>query len=351
MNDRKENQRERYLRGAKKFEQKREHLAQKKRRAASRERGSELDWPDSARGRVVRVVEVLRTEVRVRDGDVERAALVAPSARGAGGLAVGDEVALTGDFDDPTATLRVTERGPRRTALVRRRPGHGAATKVLAVNVDLGLVVLAPRREGLSLGFLERAVAALTAGGIEPRIVVTKVDLQDAVRRAQLDDALAPWTRQGHVVARVSAVTGEGIADLRAALAGRVSVLLGHSGVGKSTLVNALDPAAGQFVGAVRQADGRGRHTTTSARLIPFVAGGGLVDTPGVRQLVPDGVEVAALAAGLPDLAPYLGRCRFQDCTHGLEPGCAVLEAAASDGRVAQALRRLQRLIDSIEAE
>jgi ribosome biogenesis GTPase len=141
---------------------------------------------------------------------------------------------------------------------------------------------------------------------------------------------------------------------LRVALAGRVAVLLGHSGVGKSTFVNALDPNAARAVGAVRAQDGRGRHTTSAGRLVPLRTLpdgplGALVDTPGVRQLVPDGADVARLAEGFPALARYLHRCRFRDCAHTGEPDCAVAEAASRDPELDAAWKRLQRLVASMD--
>lgn len=133
-------------------------------------------------------------------------------------------------------------------------------------------------------------------------------------------------------------------------MVGRVAVALGHSGVGKSTLVNALDPDAEQATGAVREQDGRGRHTTTSSRLLPF-AGGALVDTPGLRELAPFVEDVDSLMATIPELAPLTGQCRYADCAHAGEPGCAVEAAAAADPSVARALARFRRLVASLSPE
>jgi ribosome biogenesis GTPase len=145
----------------------------------------------------------------------------------------------------------------------------------------------------------------------------------------------------------ISSPTGEGIAALRGRLEGKVSVMLGQSGVGKSTLVNALDPTALQLTGATREVDSRGRHTTTSSRLIPMTGGGALVDTPGIRELAPDVTDLHAAAKAYPELQPYLGRCRFQDCAHLGESGCALEEAAIELPEVRRGLDRLRRLIES----
>lgn len=298
-----------------------------------------------------RVSRVARTQVHVLMDDPgvqeERVVRVTPRVIALGGLVVGDEVEV--DAHD-----RVVARGDRRTVLQRRAPGQRKLLKVLAANVDVGLVVLAPRSQGLSLGFIDRALTALTSGHIEPVIVVTKMDLVEAEVRAELVRQLQPWRGTGvgtgvetHFV---SSPSGEGIEALKRALEGKVAVVLGHSGVGKSTLINALDPEALQLAGAIREEDGRGRHTTTSSRLIPW-AGGALVDTPGVRQLAPDVQETEQLAQSIPELTPWLGRCRFADCAHVGEPGCAVEEAAMASDEVRAGLERLRRLVDSQQDE
>ncbi|MEM8713182.1 MAG: ribosome small subunit-dependent GTPase A [Planctomycetota bacterium] len=371
---------ERHLRGVQRFEQRRENLAEKKRRGGRpprRQRNEDEDWEaddlaweegrrsrgepptrsradaasaghsSSAVAETFRVSQVARTEVRVLASDgSERAASLTPAILASGGVVVGDRVELD-------SRGRVAVRASRYSLLQRRAPGQAHRSKLIAANVDVGLIVLAPRESGLSLGFLDRALAALLDGEIEPVVVVTKADLLGGEEaRLELLSELAPWTAVGYSVHLIASPTGEGIDELREEVAGKVTVLFGHSGVGKSTLVNALDPCARQVTGAVREEDGRGRHTTTSSRLIPFGDGGAIVDTPGIRQLVPEVRDPAELAAAIPELAPYLGRCRFADCDHGGEQdvavtGCAVTAAAESDPVVASALRRWRRLLET----
>lgn len=361
---------ERYLRGADRFEQRKRNLADKKARGGRRPRGRERDdgaedgwdeedWHDPVRpghdarrnrrgarpkGARARVASLARTEVELLlDDGVAGRATVAPRVLAEGGLAVGDEVLV----DDSS---RVTQRLPRRSWLERRAPGHGRGTKLLAVNVDVGLVVVAPRDDGLSLGFIDRSIAALEAGAVAGVIVLTKADLGRASGTLDaLVAALEPWRDAGHGVHVVSSVSGEGIDELRAQLTGQVAVAFGHSGVGKSTLVNALDPGAAQVTGAVRDVDGRGRHTTTAGRLIPIAGGGALVDTPGVRELVPVTRDLDALARSIPEFAPLLGQCRFRDCAHGTEPGCALRRAAEDSNAIASAFVRFERLLRSAD--
>ena len=138
---------------------------------------------------------------------------------------------------------------------------------------------------------------------------------------------------------RVSTQSGAGITDLRALLSGHTSVFTGQSGVGKSSLINALLPAAGARTGALSTATGKGRHTTTTARLFHFPSGGDLIDAPGIRDFGLIHLDRDAIARGFPEFRPYLGHCRFRNCRHRDEPSCALL-AAVSTGAISE--RRLQ---------
>ncbi len=234
--------------------------------------------------------------------------------------AVGDWVALRGEL--AVALL------PRRTAFTRTVAGRTSAAQVVAANVDLVLVVDAlagPTRSRR----VERYLAVAWGSGATPVVVLTKADLCDdvpAAVAAVAEDAI------GVEVLAVSARTGEGLAAVRGLLTeGRTAAMVGPSGVGKSSLANAL---AGREVAPtqdVREADGRGRHTTTARELHLLPGGGLLVDTPGMRELGlydDEGVDTAYA-----DVAELAGACRFRDCAHRTEPGCAVA-AAIDDGRL-----------------
>jgi len=231
--------------------------------------------------------------------------------------AVGDWVGV--DVGEDSGVVRVIL--PRTGALARRRPGEADLQQVVAANVDQVLVVESHER-GPNARRIERASALAWDGGATPVIVLTKIDtcpdLDDAVATAR---GAAPFSE----VLPVSAVTGEGVAALERQLtAGSTAVLLGPSGVGKSTLTNRLLGEEKFAVAEVRTGDGRGRHTTTHRELVSLPGGACLIDTPGVREL---GLWLSAeaVATAFPEIEEAAQRCRFGDCRHESEPGCAVL--------------------------
>ena len=243
-------------------------------------------------------------------------------------LAVGDDVL----FDKEV--LRVRHVLPRRTWLSRPDPTSPSVERVIAANVDLVLIVAALRDPVLSVGLVERVALAVGRGGATPVVCANKVDLA-ADRKAELAP-LVPLEAAGMEVLPCSATTGEGVEALQARMRGRTSVLVGHSGVGKSSLLNAVAPELALVTGTVRDADGKGRHTTTSSSLFALADGTRLIDTPGVRQFGMWRMTPTGLAEAFPDLAEHAGACRYRDCTHDHEPRCGVRDAA-EQGRLAPA--------------
>lgn len=257
--------------------------------------------------------------------------------------AVGDWVAA-----EPVpgeAKLRIHALLPRRTVFRRTAPGGGSETQVVAANVDTVFLV-----SGLDHDFnprrIERYLTLAYESGARPVIVLNKADLEDTlIERLQTVERVA----MGVPVFAVSALEGAGLPPLQAYLGpGQTVACLGSSGAGKSTLINALTGGARMATGSVRDDDSRGRHTTTHRELIPLALGGCLIDTPGMRELqLTGGAE--SLESAFPEIDALASACRFPDCRHESETGCAVI-AALDEGSLEErrlaAWRKLQRELD-----
>jgi ribosome biogenesis GTPase len=233
---------------------------------------------------------------------------------------------------------------PRRTAIVRRTSDKDSVGQVLAANVDAAAVV-EPVHPEPDVGRIERLLALAWDSGAQPVVVLTKCDLAaDPAALAAEIAQIAP----GADVLPVSAQRGDGLAALAPYVAsGRTLALLGPSGAGKSTLVNALAGAVVMGTQAIRRADGKGRHTTTYRALIPIPGGGAVLDTPGIRAVGLLDLE-EGLDRAFADVADLAATCRFADCRHEAEPGCAVRAALAAGDltpRRYESWQRLQREI------
>lgn len=260
--------------------------------------------------------------------------------RQSGGLAaLGDRVRVAllplppGDTGRLEGT--VLEVLPRDTVLARRAPGPRGvwAQDVVVANIERLVPVFAAREPAPKLRMLDRFLALAEIDHIHSVIVINKADLGIS---EELAAALAEYERIGYPVLRVSAHSGEGVEALREALAGHLSAVVGPSGVGKSSLLNALEPGLGLAVGSISEAVGKGRHTTRVAQLHPLSGGGMVADTPGLREIGLWEVDPGELEFAFVEFQPFLHHCRFPDCTHTHEPGCAVRQAVA-EGQVSAA--------------
>lgn len=271
-------------------------------------------------------------EVETPDGVVEAAlrGRVKRDERSGDRVVVGDRVDVEMDRAgeaDVWAIVRVHERA---TLLARRAPGKAPRPKPIVANVDQVLVVFAAAQPDPHLRMLDRFLVIAAASDIPPVIVVNKVDVagEDAARAT-----FAPYERAGYAVIYTAARAGKGVDDVRDALCGRLSALTGPSGVGKSSLLNAIQPGLALRVGSISEAVNKGKHTTVTAQLIPLECGGWVADTPGLRELGLWEIDRDQLHFYFPEFEPLLGGCRYPTCTHTHEPGCAV-RAAVDEGAV-----------------
>lgn len=239
----------------------------------------------------------------------------------------------------------VTALQPRQTLLVR--PDPYGKLKPVAANIDCILLVIAPFPEPSSL-LVDRYLVACELTGIRPVILLNKADLITPEAAPALDAMLAEYTAIGYEVRKISASTGQ-LEDLKALIGTQTVVFVGQSGVGKSSIINVLLPEAAQKVSMISDASKLGQHTTTTARLFHLPEGGDLIDSPGIREFGLWHVTEADLLTGYIEFAPFLGTCRFRNCAHRDEPGCA-LKRAAEAGDIAPArLQRFQVLRQNLE--
>jgi len=258
-----------------------------------------------------------------------------------------DDKIVAGDLvelelhDQGPATIQ--RRSPRRSVLMRREVGSTRAQPIVA-NVDQVVVVVAVRDPVPSPRLLDRLLVIAEANSLPPIIVVNKAELEgDTVPRLQQRYAAA-----GYAVLPTSAKSGAGLPALRDLLRNRESVLTGQSGVGKSTLLNALQAGLNLKTGDISRYWGTGRHTTTAAVLLPLTIGGYVVDTPGLREVGTWGLDPERLAPCFPEFRRHLDECRFDNCRHLAEPGCAVRAAAAAGEFDADRLESYSRIYEEV---
>lgn len=258
-------------------------------------------------------------------------------------IAVGDRVRIQDRLGAPPLVVEVL---PRRTRLSRPDPADPKRERLLAANVDVAVLVIAAAEPAFRPGLVDRFLVALADSGVELLVCVNKIDLvRERDERSEIERATATWREIGVESVQVSAHDASGLDVLRTRLARRRAVFVGHSGVGKSSLLNALDPRGER---ATRAVGLKGRHTTTASTLCTLDNGMELIDTPGLREFGLWAIDAAAVRAAFREFDEHARACRFRDCSHVSEPGCGV-QVALDAGRItAERVAAYRRLIGEL---
>ena len=260
--------------------------------------------------------------VRAESGETHEASLrgrLKQEREEAKKLAVGDRVVL--EIDQRGEHWAIVDILPRHSQLARRAPGEGQGERIVAANVDQVVVVFAAAKPEPHRRMLDRFLVIAEANSLESRIVINKIELVD---RELTERAFADYAAAGYPVLFTSVKQRIGLDELHDALAGKTSVLTGPSGVGKSSLMNSMYPGLDLRVGEISESVNKGRHTTVGALLHPLPDGGYVVDSPGLREVGMWGLASEHLDECFREFREFIASCRFGNCTHRVEPGCAV---------------------------
>lgn len=274
--------------------------------------------------------------IETADGTLMRSV----ARRGLEQLVCGDEIGWQPAGNDE-AVIEVLK--PRRSTLYRADGNN--VMKPLVSNIDQ-IVIEAATEPAMDPFLLDKYTIAAELAGCRPLIVINKADLLNEDDRRRIAPLLEEYASIGYPVLFTSALQNTGIDEFARALAGKSSILVGQSGVGKSSLVKRLLPNIEITIGKLSDASGLGRHTTTTTTLYPLPGGGSLVDSPGVRDFRLGQVDAETLEQGFPEFRPCRGRCRFNDCRHLSEPGCAVMEAVQKGEISERRMQSYRRLLE-----
>lgn len=236
-------------------------------------------------------------------------------------VVVGDEVACEADEGGDYVIADIL---PRRNYVIRRASNLSKESHIIAANVDQALLMASLRSPETPTEFVDRFLVTCEAYKVPVTILLSKLDLQDAEAVAEFR---AVYEGAGYRVLEVSVREGRGVEEVRKLLAGRTTLVSGNSGVGKSTLIQAIDPSLDIRTGEISESHHKGRHTTTFSTMYPLAGGGAVIDTPGIKGFGLIDIDEAELWHYFPEMMRVAPACRFYNCTHTHEPGCAVTEA------------------------
>ena len=267
-------------------------------------------------------------KVELQDGALVdarlRGAMRLQGSKATNPVAVGDFVDIEPESEGRYAISMVQ---PRKNHMVRRSVNLSKKTQVIAANIDQAVLVCTIAAPKTLYGFMDRFLATAEAYGVPSLLLFNKIDAYGEAELEELNYRELAYSKAGYQSLRVSAITGEGLEELKAALQDQVTLFSGHSGVGKSTLANALQPGLDLKTGVISAAHGQGQHTTTFAEMHPLHFGGYLIDTPGIRGFGLVDMERDQIGHYFPEIFALSDACRFNNCTHEDEPNCAVRSA------------------------
>ncbi len=245
-------------------------------------------------------------------------------------VVVGDRVVIE---PNEAGEWAICDIKPRQNYIIRRASNLSKESHIIAANIDLAMVVVTLQEPATPLEFLDRFLVTCEAYKIPATILLAKIDLM-ADCRDQVDEFRRIYEAAGYEVIEIAALTGEGVEEVTSRMKGRTTLLSGNSGVGKSTLIRAIDPTANVRTGAISESFHKGRHTTTFSTLYRIEGIGSVIDTPGIKGFGLIDIENSELWHYFPEMLRTAGECRFYNCTHLHEPGCAV-QAAVERGEIA----------------
>jgi ribosome biogenesis GTPase len=264
-------------------------------------------------------------------------------------LVCGDQVVWRRALQ-PQGTLEGVVEAVQERRTILSRPDFYDGLKPVAANIDLMIIVSAVL-PALSLNIIDRYLVAAETVEIKPLILLNKIDLLSPEARAEVDRQLAIYQQLGYDTLQLSAKTGEGMAALDQYLQSGTSIFVGQSGVGKSSLLNFLLPEIDAHTQEVSDVSGLGQHTTTVARLYHLPQGGDLIDSPGIREFALWHLQPAEVTWGYREFRPWLGRCKFRDCKHINDPGCALHHAIETGDIAAERFDNYLKILQSMEQD
>ena len=239
-------------------------------------------------------------------------------------VAVGDQVEIQINSEGTAFITKIEE---RRNYIIRRASNLSKQAHIIAANVDMALLIVTVNYPITTTIFIDRFLATAEAYRVPVKLVFNKIDRYQEEDQELLEGLIHLYTTIGYPCSKLCARTGEGLDELKADLQGKITLLSGHSGVGKSTLINQLIPGINLRTGDISEYHNKGMHTTTFSEMIALPEGGYLIDTPGIKGFGTIEMEGAEIAHYFPEIFRHSADCRFNNCTHRHEPGCAVLQA------------------------